>query len=210
MVNAGRSGDQFFYWYVPQKLDKTGGEMDYTKEYKKTKVKEYLNSKDSLSKFIQKNNIPKSTLQDWIKIYNEYGPDAFMDSNKRNTLTLQEQNNLVELYLREKTNLTTFAKSHGIPPMTFSGWLYKYYENLLPEYIRRESQDLSKKKKQTKNKYKDIEITDEIRKKLEEQEEKIIRLEIENAYLKELRRLRLQKKLKQKQELPKTSEDNTH
>ena len=198
------------YWYVPQKLDKTGGEMDYTKEYKKTKVKEYLNSKDSLSKFIQKNNIPKSTLQDWIKIYNEYGPDAFMDSNKRNTLTLQEQNNLVELYLREKTNLTTFAKSHGIPPMTFSGWLYKYYENLLPEYIRRESQDLSKKKKQTKNKYKDIEITDEIRKKLEEQEEKIIRLEIENAYLKELRRLRLQKKLKQKQELPKTSEDNTH
>ena len=40
--------------------------------------------------------------------------------------------------------------------------------------------------------------------------EKIIRLEIENAYLKELRRLRLQKKLKQKQELPKTSEDNTH
>ena len=53
--------------------------MDYTKEYKKTKVKEYLNSKDSLSKFIQKNNIPKSTLQDWIKIYNEYGPDAFMD-----------------------------------------------------------------------------------------------------------------------------------
>lgn len=33
-----------------------------------------------------------------------------MDSNKRNKLTLQEQNNLVELYLREKTKLTTFAK----------------------------------------------------------------------------------------------------
>lgn len=56
-----------------------------------------------------KNNIPKSTLQNWIKPYNKYGPDAFMDSNKRPPLTLQEQNNLVELYLREKIKLTTFT-----------------------------------------------------------------------------------------------------
>ena len=79
------------------------------KRIQKTKVKEYLISKDSLLKFIPKNNIPKSTLQGWIKTYNKYGPDTFIGSNKRNTLTLQEQNNLVELYLREKTKLTTFT-----------------------------------------------------------------------------------------------------
>lgn len=90
-----------FIWCVPKKLDNKGGEMDY--------IKEYLNSKDSLLKFTPKNNIPKSTLQGWIKTYNKYGPDAFMDSNKRNTLTLQEQNNLVELYLREKIKLTTLT-----------------------------------------------------------------------------------------------------
>ena len=47
-------------------------------------------------------------------------------------------------------------------------------------------------------------------KKLEEKDEKLLRLEIENAYLKELRRIRLQEKMKKKQGLPKTSEDNTH
>ncbi|WP_169922900.1 helix-turn-helix domain-containing protein [Ezakiella peruensis] len=54
--------------------------MDYTKDYKKKKVEEYLNSKLSLRKFVKINNIPKTTLQGWIQTYNEYGPDAFMDS----------------------------------------------------------------------------------------------------------------------------------
>lgn len=83
-------------------------------------IKEYLNSKDSLLKFIPKNNIPKSTLQGRIKTYNKYGPDAFMDSNKRNPLTLQEQNNLVKLYLREKTKLTTCTiQQNSLVPLPF-------------------------------------------------------------------------------------------
>lgn len=184
--------------------------MDYTKDYKKKKVEEYLNSKLSLRKFAKTNNIPKTTLQGWIQTYNEYGPDAFMDSNKRNTLTLQERHNLVELYLRKGDALTKFAKSHGIPAMTFSSWVYKYYQTLLPEYIRREGQDLSKDKNLKKSKYSNIDDKNEFIKKLEEKDEKLLRLEIENAYLKELRRIRLQEKMKKKQGLPKTSEDNTH
>ena len=94
--------------------------MDYTKDYKKKKVEEYLNSKLSLRKFTKINNIPKTTLQGWIQTCNKIGPDAFMDSNKRNTLTLQERHNLVKLYLRKGDTLTKFAKSHGIPAMPFS------------------------------------------------------------------------------------------
>ena len=184
--------------------------MDYTKDYKKKKVEEYLNSKLSLRKFTKTNNIPKTTFQGWIQTYNEYGSDAFMDSNKRNTLTLQERHNLVELYLRNGDDtLTKFAKSHGIPAMTFSAWVHKYYQTLLPEYIRREGQDLSKDKK-TNNKYNNIKEIEELKRKLEEKDEQLLRLEIENAYLKELRRIRLQEKMKKKQGLPKTSEDNTH
>lgn len=184
--------------------------MDYTKDYKKKKVEEYLNSKLSLRKFTKINNIPKTTLQGWIQTYNEYGPEAFMDSSKRNTLTLQERHNLVELYLRKGDTLTKFAKSHGIPAMTFSSWVYKYYQTLLPEYIRREGQDLSKDKNLKKSKYSNIDDKNEFIKKLEEKDERLLRLEIENAYLKELRRIRLQEKMKKKQGLPKTSEDNTH
>ena len=94
--------------------------------------------------------------------------------------------------------------------MTFSSWVYKYYQTLLPEYIRREGQDLSKDKNLKKSKYSNIDDKNEFIKKLEEKDEKLLRLEIENAYLKELRRIRLQEKMKKKQGLPKTSEDNTH
>lgn len=183
--------------------------MNYPKDYKKKKVEEYLNSKLSLRKFVKTNNIPKTTFQGWIQTYNEYGSDAFMDSNKRNTLTLQERHNLVELYLRKGDALTKFAKSHGIPAMTFSSWVHKYYQTLLPEYIRREGQDLSKDK-QTNNKYDNINDIEELKRKLEEKDEKLLRQEIQIAYLKELRRIRLQEKTKKKQGLPKTSEDNTH
>lgn len=188
--------------------------MKYTKDYKKQIVEKYLKSKESLMAFVRKNNIPKTTLQDWIKIYNKYGPNAYTDSNTRKTYTLQEKANLVELYLTEDITLTEFAKSHAIPPMSFQKWVSEYYLSYLPEYLKRGKQTMKSehlKLPKFKN-YK--EKSDYFEKEFKKSRVIIEEKEIQLKYLKELRRLRLMdpkmQQISLKQELPKTSEDHTN
>ena len=71
----------------------------------------------------------------------------------------------------------------------------------------RQSRKLPKKKELSKGKCVEAASSDAAR--IKELEEKVLHLEIENAFLKELRRLRLEEEMKRSQESSAVSEENT-
>ncbi len=166
----------------------------YSFEFKLKAVRAYLNNEGGYRILCNELNIPDTkSLRCWVAAYKEFGEDGLLRSRKKQTYTSGFKLHVVELYLTTEVSYQELALQVGISnPPTLSKWVNDYRiagpDALKPKRKGR----LPKMKKPSINKNtNEVEVnadTDYL-KRLEEEN---LKLRIENAYLKELRRLRLE------------------
>ena len=190
----------------------------YSYEFKKKVVMEYLNGEGSQHDLMQKYNIPaKKSIQDWIANYKDFGDEGLMRSRKNNTYTFEYKLHMVELYLSSEVSYLELALSQGIGnPSLIAQWVNDF-RTIGPDALRpkkkgrKKSLDIKKTEKITEVVV-ETTNTDTSAERIKQLEDELLKLRIENAYLKELRRLRLEEEalLRKQRESSTASEENSN
>ncbi len=166
-------------------------------EFKKKIVQEYFDGRGGVGYIAKRYNIShKSQIQQWINAYREFGDDGLLRSRKNNDYSFQFKLSVVELYLSSEVSYQELALSQGINnPSLITRWVNDF---------RIAAPDALRPKKKGRKKTLDIEefkmpskpieekAVDTSAEHVKELEDELLKLRIENAYLKELRRLRLE------------------
>ena len=187
----------------------------YSYEFKKKVVQEYLHGGGGYKYLAKKYNISTySLVETWVATYKEFGEEGLLRSRRNNNYSFQMKLSMVELYLLSEISYQELAISQGISnPALISKWVNDFRiagpDALRPKKKgRRKTLDTSEVKKISKaTEEKPVDTSAEHVKELEDE---LLKLRIENAYLKELRRLRLEEEalLKKQRESSTVSEDS--
>lgn len=166
----------------------------YSYEFKLKLVQEYLSGEGGYKYISDKYLLPNKTiLQQWVATYEAYGEHGLIRSRKKETYTFDFKLHIVELYLTTEISYQDLALQNDLSnPSLLCRWVNEYRiagpDALKPKTKGRPPEmSKSKKKKQT------CEKNDNDLNRLKRLEEENLKLRIENAYLKEKRRLRLEK-----------------
>ena len=189
----------------------------YSYEFKMKVVQAYLNGEGSYEYLAKKYNLSdKYPLRIWVSSYKEFGKEGLMRSRKNNNYTFQFKLSVVELYLSSEVSYRELALSQGINnPSLIARWVNDF-KIAGPDALRPKKKGRNKtldtrelKKPSQSNEEKPVDTSAEHIKELENE---LLRLRIENAYLKELRRLRLEEEalLKKQRESSTVSEDSSN
>lgn len=181
----------------------------YSYEFKKEIVKRYLEGEGGCKYLAKKYNIGSHTrIREWVKSYKEFGDEGLVRSRQNKNYTFEFKLNVVELYLTSEVSYQELALSVGINnPSLIVKWVNDYRmagtDGLKPQ---RKGRKPEVKKLNTEK------LNDADKEYLKQLEQENLNLRIENAYLKELRRLRLEEEanLNKRQELSKASEKNSN
>ena len=184
-------------------------------EFKKKVVLEYLNGCGGTDYLSHKYNLgSNSQLRRWIAAYRTFGDDGLRRSRQQKKYTFEYKLHVVELYLSSEVSYQELALQEGINnPNMLVKWVNDFRvagpDALKPKKKGRRKSLNSKDnaKRITSNETISIDTSAEHVKQLEDE---LLKLRIENAFLKELRRLRLEDEAKMKdlQESSTASEDS--
>ena len=190
----------------------------YTFAFKKQIVMDYINSKGGAQFLAKKYGIPNhSQIQRWIASYKKFGDDGLMRSRKKNKYTFEFKLHVVELYLSTEVSYQELALSQGINnSLLITKWVNDF-RIAGPDALRPKKKG-RKKTLNLKNKDKTIAQSTEVIQAdtsveyVKQLEDELLKLRIENAYLKELRRLRLEEEalLKKQRESSTASGENSN
>lgn len=189
----------------------------YSFEFKMEVVQAYLNVEGGYRYLASKYNIPaKRRIEEWVHAYREFGEEGLMRSRQNKKYTFQFKLSMVELYLSSEVSYQELALSQGISnPSLIVKWVNDFRiagpDALRPKKKgRKKTLDIRECKKSSK--YDGEKTVDTSAEHVKELEDELLKLRIENAYLKELRRLRLEEEtlLKKQRELSTVSEDSSN
>lgn len=193
----------------------------YSFEFKKKVVKEYLEGKGSARKLAQKYHIGnhgdhKQVLK-WIAAYNKFGEDGLRRSGKKAVYSFEYKLHVVESYLSSEISYQELALSQGIRnPAQICKWVNDFQiagpDALRPKKKgRKKSLDSTKKNKTANQNVYETPVNTSVE-YVKQLEDELLKLRIENAYLKELRRLRLEEEtlLKKQRGSSTVSEENSN
>jgi transposase len=181
----------------------------YSFELKKKIVLEYLNGHIGSTTLAKKYDIKsEKQVRQWIKSYKQFGDDGLLRSRKNEYYTFEFKLHMVELYLSNEVSYEDLALANGISNYTMLSRWVNDFRIAGPDGLRPKQ----KGRKSTLDKPDKNSIVDTSAKHVKELEDELLKLRIENAYLKELRRLRLEEEalLKEKRELSTASEENSN
>lgn len=186
----------------------------YSFEFKKMVVLEYQNGHIGCRELARKHNISShKILTRWIENYRTFGEDGLKRSRQRTTYSFEFKLNVVELYLSSELSYQELALKVGLTNYSLiARWLTDYRTAGVDALRPRK-----RGRKKTMDKDKIIcEIensdSDEQKELLKQLQEENLHLKIENAFLKEARRLRLEEEglLNEQRESSTASEDNSN
>lgn len=190
----------------------------YSFELKKKIVLEYLNEEVGYTTLAQKYGIPAiKSIETWVYNYNTFGDKGLFRSRKNGTYSFEKKLSVVELYLASELSYQELALREGIyNPSQICKWV-KDFQIAGPDALRPHKKG-RRKTLGTSNKKLNIEQdtttvpVDTSTEHVKELEDEILKLRIENAYLKELRRLRLEEEalLKKQRESSTASGENSN
>lgn len=189
----------------------------YSYEFKKKVVQAYMNGEGGYDYLTQKYKLSsRNSLMMWVKAYKEFGNDGLMRSRKNNDYSFQFKLSVVELYLSSEVSYQELALSQGINnPSLITRWVNDFRiagpDTLRPKKKGRKKTLYMREIKETP-KSKEESTVDTSAEHVKELEDENLKLRIENAYLKELRRLRLEEEalLKKQRESSTVSEDSSN
>ena len=190
----------------------------YSYEFKLKVVQEYLNGEGGYNYLCKKYNIStKIRLQEWVALYKKFENDGLMRSRKNNNYSFQFKLHMVELYLSSEVSYQELALSQGIfTPALLAKWVNDF-RNAGPDALRPKKKGRKKSMDKDTNQKKISQAADEAaadtsKEYVKQLEDELLKLRIENAYLKELRRLRLEEEAleKKQRESYTASEENSN
>ena len=189
----------------------------YSFEFKKKVVLEYINGEGGTQYLSTKYGLgSNSQLRKWLAAYKEFGDEGLKRSRKKENYSFKKKLSVVELYLTSELSYQELALREGIYNPSQICKLVKDFQIAGPDALRPHKKG-RKKTLGTSNKKLNIEQdtttvpVDTSTEHVKELEDEILKLRIENAYLKELRRLRLEEEalLKKQRESSTASEKNS-
>lgn len=190
----------------------------YSFEFKKSVVKAYLKGEGGYTYLAHKYGIKSiEQVRSWIKNYQKFGDDGLRRSRKNKTYSFEFKLHIVELYLTSELSYQELAISQEINnPSLVVRWVNDF-RTAGPDALRPKKKgrkrSMDKDTKQKKISQSEDEATVDTSKEYVKQlEDELLKLRIENAYLKELRRLRLEEEalLKKQRESSTASEKNSN
>jgi len=182
----------------------------YSFELKQKVVQAYLSGEGGYEYLAKKYAIAhKCILQRWVSAYKEMGSDGLIRSRKNKNYSFDFKLHMVESYLTTEVSYQDLALSVGMnTPTLLTKWVNDF-RIAGPDALKPKTKGRLSKVTKPKDISKPIaEKINSDSKYLKQLEEENLKLRIENAYLKELRRLRLEgEPQNKKRELSKVSED---
>ena len=189
----------------------------YTFEFKKKVVFEYLYGKIGSTILAPKYNIKsEKQVRQWIHNYQEFGDEGLKRSRKRETYSFEFKLHMVESYLSNEVSYEELALANGITNYTIiSKWVEAFRvagpDGLRPRQKGRKK-TMNKPTKQNNIQSIEEKNIDTSAEHVKELEDELLKLRIENAFLKELRKLRLEDeaKMRERHESSAASEDSSN
>ena len=189
----------------------------YSYEFKKKVVTAYLNGEGGYEYLAKYYGIPAWTnIKKWVLSYQRLGDEGLLRSRQQKKYSFEYKLHVVELYLSNEVSYQELALQEGINnPAILVKWVNDFRiagpDALRPRKKGRKKALNSKDntKRTTSNEIVSVDTSAEYVKQLEDE---LLKLRIENAYLKELRRLRLEEEalLKKQRESSTASEENSN
>ena len=187
----------------------------YSFDFKKKVVLEYLSGVGSQDYLIEKYDIcGKAQLQRWIASYQKFGDKGLMRSRQNNFYSCEKKFHVVELYLSSEVSYQELALQEGISnPTLINQWVNRFRiagPDALRPYKKGRKNTLNNPKTDKTNPLIEETTVDVSIEHVKELEDELLKLRIENAFLKELRRLRLEDeaKMRERRESSTVSEDS--
>ena len=189
----------------------------YNYEFKKKIVIEYLSGQGGAVALAKKYGVPaKSRIQEWVKSYQSIGDEGLRRSRQKKKFSFEYKLHVVELYLSSEVSYQELALKEGINnPAMLAKWVSDFRavgpDAVRPKKIGRKkalnSKDNEKRITSSENDSVDTSVE-----RVKQLEDELLKLRIENAFLKELRRLRLEEEalLKKQRESSTASEENSN
>ncbi len=186
-------------------------------EFKKKVVLEYLDGKGGTPHLSKKYGLGSdSQLRKWINAYNAFGDEGLMRSRKQTKYSFKKKLSVVELYLSSEISYQDLAIQEGITnPSMITNWVNRF-RTAGPDALRPRKKGrkktLDKPKIDIKAQKVEERIVDTSAEHVKELEDELLKLRIENAFLKELRRLRLEDegKMRERHSSSTASEENSN
>ena len=173
-------------------------------EFKKKVVLEYLDGKGGTPYLSKKYGLGSdSQLRKWINAYNALVDEGLMRSSKQIKYSFEKKISVVELYLSSEISYQDLAIREGISnPSMIVNWVNRFRaagpDALRPRKKGRKK-TLDKPKIDNKPIIQENSVIDTSAEHVKELEDELLKLRIENAFLKELRRLRLEDEAKMRE-----------
>ena len=181
----------------------------YSTECKLKVVQEYLAGHGSYETLSKCHRVPPTLLRRWVKAYQAFGVDGLRRSRAQQTYTFEFKCSAVECYLSTEASYQEVAIALGLnnPPL-LARWTKEYHLGGMDALRPKPKGRTPTMPKQRKERLQDT-PQDETAQQLKDLQDENLKLRIENAYLKELRRLRLQEEMQSKKQGSSTaSEEN--
>ena len=179
---------------------------------------DYINGGGGTQFLAKKHGVPNhAQIQRWVASYKKFGDAGLMRSRKNNKYTFEFKLHVVELYLSTEVSYQELALSQGINnSLLITKWVNDFRiagpDALRPKKKGRKKSLDSKVMKKPGTQVTDETLIDTSAEHVKQLEDELLKLRIENAYLKELRRLRLEEEalLKKQRESSTASEENSN
>jgi transposase len=188
----------------------------YSFEFKIKVVKDYLDGQGGYSYLTSKYKVKSKTqIRDWVNAYRESGEEGLLRKRQNQKYSVQFKLDAIELYQTSEMSYREVADVLGLnnSPLIAS-WMRQFREAGIDglSKVKGRPPILSKKKEHKKTKK--VNVTPEEQSRIKELEKQVRSLQIENAFLKELRKLRKQeaqqRRKNQSQESSPASEDHSN
>ena len=194
----------------PQKLDQESNDWEvgifmakYSFEFKKKVVVAYTNGEGGYRYLAKIYGIPtKSIVERWVHNYKRFGDNGLRRSRKKQIYSFEKKRSVVELYLTSEISYQALALQEGLSnACMIANWVNRFRASG-PDGLKPHKKG---KKKPLKKPIENVSIPstktpiDASKKRIKELEDELLKLRIENAFLKELRRLRLEDEAKMRE-----------
>ena len=189
----------------------------YSYEFKKQLVSEYLDNQGSYASISQKHGLSSSCqLKTWVAAYKKLGDTGLKRSRSRKEYSFEEKLSVVESYLTSELSYQELALQMGINnPSLLVRWVNDFKiagpDALRPHRKGRKKTLSTSQSRETEAQVQHTEV-DTRAEHVKELEDELLKLRIENAVLKELRRPRLEDEAKRRglRTSSSVSEDNSN
>ena len=175
----------------------------YRYEFKKKIVDAYLRGEGSYEYLSSVYGPQKSVIETWVKNYQSFGDEGLMRSRQHKKYSFEKKLSVVEFYLSNEISYQELAIKEGITnPSIITLWVSRFRvagPEALKSRKKGRKRTLDKSKIFPKPQEVEESVVDTSAEHVKELEDELLKLRIENAFLKELRRLRLEDEAKMRE-----------